>query len=398
MRILSITAQKPNSTGSGVYLSELVEHFHKMGHSQAVIAGIDAQDEVVLPENVMFCPVFFNTEALPFPVVGMSDNMPYPSTRYNQLNEKMAAQMERAFLETAQHTIAQFQPDLIICHHLYFLSSIIRERFPTHTMIGICHGTDLRQLEKTDLQCSRIKKNMANLDMIFALHEVQKQEIAGAYAFPPEKIKILGVGYNNNIFFNKQYPKDKEPVKIIFAGKISHAKGVYSLLKALARIKSKTEFELFLAGGYSDEKEYAEILNLSKTIPIKIEFLGKLNQPKLAEHFNRCHVMVLPSFAEGLPLVILEALACGLRVVSTDLPGVKQWIDENIENSGVVYVALPKTPPMEEPCREVLENFEANLARNIQMVIEDDTATSPCLENALWENVCKGILEGVETG
>ena len=39
MKILSITAQKPHSTGSGVYLTELVNAFDRLGHSQAVIAG-----------------------------------------------------------------------------------------------------------------------------------------------------------------------------------------------------------------------------------------------------------------------------------------------------------------------------------------------------------------------
>ena len=40
MKILSITAQKPHSTGSGVYLTELVNAFDRLGHSQAVSAGI----------------------------------------------------------------------------------------------------------------------------------------------------------------------------------------------------------------------------------------------------------------------------------------------------------------------------------------------------------------------
>ena len=51
MRILSITAQKPNSTGSGVYLTELVKEYALMGHEQAVIAGVYQEDLTELPEN-----------------------------------------------------------------------------------------------------------------------------------------------------------------------------------------------------------------------------------------------------------------------------------------------------------------------------------------------------------
>ena len=44
MRILSITAQKPNSTGSGVYLTELVKEYEILGHEQAVVAGVYRED------------------------------------------------------------------------------------------------------------------------------------------------------------------------------------------------------------------------------------------------------------------------------------------------------------------------------------------------------------------
>ena len=52
MKILSITAQKPNSTGSGVYLTELVRQFARDGHEQAVVAGVYEEDRIELPEGV----------------------------------------------------------------------------------------------------------------------------------------------------------------------------------------------------------------------------------------------------------------------------------------------------------------------------------------------------------
>ena len=72
MKILSVTAQKPDSTGSGIYLTELVRGFKKKGITQSVIAGVTKADQVCLPEGVSFYPVYFESEGLPYPVVGMS--------------------------------------------------------------------------------------------------------------------------------------------------------------------------------------------------------------------------------------------------------------------------------------------------------------------------------------
>ena len=82
MKILSITAQKPDSTGSGLFLTELVKGFQDLGCQQAVVCGTVAGEVISFPEGVMVFPVCYQTEELLFPICGMSDEMPYESTRY----------------------------------------------------------------------------------------------------------------------------------------------------------------------------------------------------------------------------------------------------------------------------------------------------------------------------
>lgn len=60
MKILSITAQKPHSTGSGVYLTELVKNWAEAGHEQSVVGGIYEEDQVDFPDGVKFYPVFYH--------------------------------------------------------------------------------------------------------------------------------------------------------------------------------------------------------------------------------------------------------------------------------------------------------------------------------------------------
>ena len=81
---------------------------------------------------------------------------------------------------------------------------------------------------------------------------------------------------------------------------------------------------------------------------------------------------MLPSFYEGLPLVVIEALACGLQVVCTDLPGVRPWMEENIGTCAVRFVSLPAIVNADEPVEQELPQFERNLAEAIAESLEAD--------------------------
>ena len=188
MRILSITAQKPSSTGSGVYLTELVKEFARKGHSQAVVAGVYREDQISLPAEVGFYPVYFQTEALPYPIAGMSDEMPYPSTRYCDMTEEMTEAFGKAFLEKVTKAVEALDPDLILCHHLYLLTALVREHFPDRRIYGFCHNTDIRQMEKTNLKRAYIAGQIRKLDRIFVPQKAQGDKVLEIYQADPEKL------------------------------------------------------------------------------------------------------------------------------------------------------------------------------------------------------------------
>ena len=87
MRILHCLSQIPGKTGSGVYLQAIVRETAAKGLEQAVVCGIPQDMEVsetnlALKHSKIFA-TRFNNDTLPFPVAGMSDVMPYPSTRFS---------------------------------------------------------------------------------------------------------------------------------------------------------------------------------------------------------------------------------------------------------------------------------------------------------------------------
>lgn len=398
MKILSITAQKPHSTGSGVYLTELVKNWAALGHEQAVVGGIYAEDMVDFPEVVRFYPVFYQTEKLPFSITGMSDEMPYESTRYRELTREMVEQFRAAFAEQIAQAVGQLDPDLIVCHHLYLLTAMVREWYPQKKVIAICHGSDLRQIEKNPLQRAYIKERIRDVDRVIALHKEQKKEIERIFGMTEEKIVVAGVGYNDQIFFPDDARLHSESdherrKKIIFAGKISEKKGVCSLLRALEYLPYPEEMlEVILAGGHGPEEEYQMIRKLAEEAKYPVRFPGMLPQRELAEQFRKSDVFVLPSFFEGLALVNIEAMACGCKVVCSDIPGMKEWFSENVPGEAIAFVRLPAMKNTDEPIAEELQGYERRLAEALRKKLEQKEEEHPQLSQISWRKISEFIL------
>ena len=386
MRILSITAQKPHSTGSGVYLTGLVKGFATLGHEQAVVAGVYKEDEIHFPEGTRVYPVYYRTESLPFLIAGMSDEMPYESTIYSQMTEDMVDAFRQAFLEKTREAVECFRPDLILCHHLYLLTALVREAFPQYKTAAICHGTGLRQIKKNSLERDYILAHIKELHKVFCLHREQREEISRVYGVPGERLEVIGSGFDDSIFRYMPVKKEDGVKRLIYAGKLSEKKGVMSLLRSLVCLEQlqrqweqgemqqrletgqppePVKIEVWLAGGYGNQLEYETIKKLAEQSPYPVKFLGRLDQPQLAKRMNQADVFVLPSFYEGLPLVVIEALACGLQVVCTDLPGVRPWLEENIGTCPVKFVPLPAIMNADEPVEQELPQFERRLAEAI---------------------------------
>ena len=367
MKILSITAQKPHSTGSGTYMTELVKAFDRMGHSQAVVCGIFPDDPVDFPAGVSCYPVFFNDgspdllavsckaapsrfKALPFPVVGMSDIMPYTSTRYRDLTPDMIAQFEAAFIDAVSKAIAELDPDLIICHHLFLLTALVRKHFPDRRIAGISHGTDLRQMINCDNLREIVRPYIKELDAALALHAEQRTQIIEIFGMDESRVSVIGSGYNNKLFNTdgRVEREDGMPLRIAYAGKISRPKGVPEMLAALDRLAADSEvpaFELTMAGGCQDEVMQEKL----RELPPWADWLGQIPQPALSELLRRTDIFILPSYFEGLPLVLIEAMSAGAVPVSTDLPGIQSWINANVGSSNAVFVPKPQMKSIDEP-------------------------------------------------
>lgn len=401
MRILHITAQKPDSTGSGVYLAELVRGFARMGAEQAVVAGIAPGERPSFPQGVLFRPVVFQTEELPFPVVGMSDVMPYEATRYRDLTPLMVTQFKDAFNRAFDDVLETFQPDLVICHHLYLVCAVMAHRDWSCPIAAVSHSTDIRQMRQIPLERDYIRAGVARLDHVLSLHDAQANDIVEVYGIPRERITVVGTGYNAQVFSPGGARRRSDgTLRIAYVGKIWRKKGVSQLLNALncldrnwlSESDEYDHVEVHLVGGYSDKAEYDHIVAQSHSCSAEVVFEGKVSQDHLVSLYRSCDVFVLPSFYEGLPLVVIEALACGCTVVVTDLPGIRPWLQASLPGAPVLYVKPPRMVDVDTPYEGDLPEFEYDLAAALAQAAAmphaafDATAVS-------WDGLCARIRD-----
>ncbi len=402
MNILHISAQKPDSTGSGVYLSQTVSALARMGHDQAVIAGIAPEDDPQFVQGVMFRPVRYETPELPYPVLGMSNTMPYRATRYRDLTPQMVEQFKAAFTSALDDVLSDFKPDLIICHHLYLVCAVmahhvaqLRKTDPalaSCTMCGLSHSTDIRQMLQIPLERDFIREGINLLDRIYALHEAQAAEIAEVYGVDLKCICVVGTGYDAAEFHVVPGMRKPRTAKLIYVGKICRKKGVESLLRAFsAVVKGIPDAELTLVGGYSDQKEYDELVDLAQQLNLPARFAGRLTQDDLVCAYNEADVFVLPSFYEGLPLVVVEALACGCKAVVSDLPGLKPWLSANVDGNDVTLVEMPRMRNVDSPFEEDLPAFEERLSVALEQALKAPAASSDT-SRATWDVLAARLL------
>lgn len=360
MKILHLISQTPDFTGSGKFIQQVMAHAKKKGHENFLLAG--CQGDFSLPERLIpqerAVLVRFDNRDLSFPVAGMSDAMPYESTVFSKMSDDEIYRYESVFRDKIAQALERFCPDIIHSHHLWILSAIARDLAPDLPMVTTCHGTCLRQHRFCPEISLKISDALGKIDQVMSLNPSQHTEIIERFGVASHKVPVMAGGYDETLFCPTLKPTSS-PVEIVYAGKLARAKGVPWLLKSLNLIKD-LPFRLHVAGGGSGH-EKATCLDLMDGLGEKIVYHGTLSHGDLAALMGRCHLFVLPSFFEGVPLVLMEALACGCRILSTDLPGVREILCP-ADGDLVHFFPLPPLETLDEPSKKDIPGLEARLA------------------------------------
>jgi glycosyltransferase involved in cell wall biosynthesis len=353
--VLHVLAQRPSRTGSGTTLDALVRAADARGFEQAALVGSPADDPSPavgeLPPERVHALLFHagdRTGAVPFAVPGMSDVMPYVSSVWSELTPDEVDLYREAWRAKLSVVVEDFAPDLIHVHHTWIVASLIKDVAPAVPVVMHGHGTGLNQLAQCAHLAEEVRAGCARNEALCVLHDEHAARYATELGYDPGRIHVVGAGFREELFHDRD--RGAGAGTLLYAGKLSRAKGVPWLLDAFDVLRAqRPRVRLELAGGGAGPEADAIRSRVAETEGCTA--LGALSPDDLAARMRTASIFVLPSLAEGLPLVLVEAAACGCRLVASDLPGTRALVNVLRERLHLVN-DVPRSSTAHENRRE----------------------------------------------
>jgi glycosyltransferase involved in cell wall biosynthesis len=129
---------------------------------------------------------------------------------------------------------------------------------------------------------------------------------------------------------------EHEPLteEILYSGVLIPRKGIHHLINAFAHIAQEFPQSRLVLVGAAENRTYAASLQQQSRhlgLESRVDFVGSVSQLELAAQMHRSRVFVLPTYSEGLPRVVLEAMAVGIPVIASAVSGIPEIVQDGRE-------------------------------------------------------------------
>ena len=176
-------------------------------------------------------------------------------------------------------------------------------------------GTRMRYVQAVGLEW--IATHMA--DIIVVTSDYAKKRIVDGYKVNPEKIKVIPNIINLEVF--RPRPEiEKQRGRICFLGRLAKVKNLFSLIEAVAGLPVSLVF-------VGDGPLRKGLESHAQQFGVDLKVLGFVPNADAAAEICKSEIFAMPSFSEGNPKALLEAMACGVPVLSTDIPNLQEIIN-----------------------------------------------------------------------
>lgn len=228
--------------------------------------------------------------------------------------------------------------------HIINLSKFFRKKIVYHI-----HGGGFKDFYYSSINKNRILKTLSKCDVIVALSERWKDYFIS-------ELFCKNVIIINNIISEPHFEKpnrlnNENIVKYLYLGHIYKAKGIFDLVEVFFENKEIYEgkVELHIGGGMFEVDKLVNYISIHNLNSI-IKFHGWVKGEEKISLLNDCDVYILPSYAEGLPISILEAMSYSMPIISTLVGGIPEIV-EPMENGILI------TPGDKQQLREGIDFF-----------------------------------------
>lgn len=252
--------------------------------------------------------------------------------------------------------IGQWMHDQKLTHlHVHFATPAASVGLLCKKVFGITfsftvHGPD--EFYDTSYYCLVEKIEAADFIICisyYARSQLMKLSPVSAWS----KFKICRLGVDSNRFTPKQKKATDQKLHLLCVGRLTPAKGQAILLNAVAQlINQSVPVQVCFVGMGPDLEAlqaHAEELNISQYV----NFAGAIDQDHILDYYQLADIFVLPSFAEGLPVVLMEAMAMAIPCVTTNITGIPELIKN--EQNGLL-VPASDVDAMTKAIRYLIEN------------------------------------------
>lgn len=234
------------------------------------------------------------------------------------------------FAKKQDHDVIYFHSSVkfALLKDLLILSKI-KKNFDYQCVIHI-HFADIDKiLTGIRIVDTLIIKLLQTLDSVVFLSQKTKDEFCER-GLDKNKCKVL---YNFSTFecdeetLNKKNSQKVDVLKLLFVGSIDERKGIYDLLNSLEGLS--IPFNLDICGKPIDFENENKFSNILKRFGTNVRYCGYLSGKEKVKKFIDSDVLILPSYGEGLPVVIMEAYSAGCAVVATNVGAIPEILNEN---------------------------------------------------------------------
>ncbi len=164
--------------------------------------------------------------------------------------------------------------------------------------------------------------------------------------------------------------------RVIFIGRLNKIKNLHNLIKAFSDVGSNVEL-VFV--GYGKEKEDLE--KYAKKMGINLIFRGVVPRERIPIELNQSDVFILPSFSEGQPKVLLEAMSCGLPCIASDIPSLREIIKDGFNG----FLCKTDSESIKSCIKDVLNNssMAKRVGKNAREFIKNNFSAEVLLEKEI---------------